>query len=226
MNDAQTASQSHADELFERFWFRYPRQDGELKTRAAWSRLKINDAEAAALDTALSKALQCTTWTTQNGMFIPPASAWLARQMDAGGCLNRRRPTLRVETQFRSEHREARNTLASKPPAPHQHSAGYPIPSCASGHESASQPPVGRPAQSAFRRFEFSLSSGVPEKEDERCTRASLDAAVLRAALALLLDVLKRVDLPDESTRTTERECQRALYAARLAATGPLEGKA
>ncbi|CAN7476696.1 hypothetical protein [Variovorax paradoxus] len=205
-------------ERFARFWLRYPRQDGERAARSVWLRLKIGEAEASKLESALSEALASTTWRASNGMFIPPASAWMARQLDAGGCLNRRRPVPEGGIQFQSARREVQSTPALEPRESRPHLEEWPSRQSASVHGSASPQQAERPAQSASRRFEFSLSCRAPEKAVERVAHASLDASSTRAALARLLDVLERMELPSESARPTEDEYQNALQAARGAA--------
>lgn len=73
----QGAGRGDEDEMFARFWARYPKKRGKRDALRAWKALAPDMALCRKMSAALKTQMQSAQWQKDNGKFIPYPTTWL-----------------------------------------------------------------------------------------------------------------------------------------------------
>ena len=65
------------ENLFERFWFAYPRHEGKQNAQKAFEKLNVDDELLTKILTAIDRQKQSTQWKENGGQYIPHPATWL-----------------------------------------------------------------------------------------------------------------------------------------------------
>lgn len=65
------------DDLFNRFWQKYPRKTDKTKAKAKWGKLKMTPALFEQIMTSLAAQCMSAGWQKDDGQFIPHPTTWL-----------------------------------------------------------------------------------------------------------------------------------------------------
>lgn len=70
-------AQEPTDDLFNRFWDKYPRKTDKTKAKAKWAKLKVNPALFDQIMRGLAAHCASADWLKDSGQFIPHPTTWL-----------------------------------------------------------------------------------------------------------------------------------------------------
>lgn len=70
-------AQEPTDDLFNRFWDKYPRKTDKTKAKAKWAKLKVTQALFDQIMRGLAAQCMSAGWLKDDGQFIPHPTTWL-----------------------------------------------------------------------------------------------------------------------------------------------------
>lgn len=75
--DLDLESEEPTDDLFNRFWDKYPRKTDKTKAKAKWAKLKVTQALFDQIMRGLAAHCASADWLKDSGQFIPHPTTWL-----------------------------------------------------------------------------------------------------------------------------------------------------
>lgn len=76
-NNPPISPQGESEQIFERFWAKYPKKKGKEAARRAWRKLKPSLALCRVMSAALERDARGADWQRDGGRYIPYPATWL-----------------------------------------------------------------------------------------------------------------------------------------------------